>query len=400
MYSTVHDLNLLHQTLAGAAAGDAQNALGISPALAREFLQPISYLPDGSLLVGSPWEQVVVPPTNESGAAAGGYLVRSKSGTLDGYATKSAVLPELRLSFAFCYNGNFADWYTGDDLLRAVAQALIPAVQAAITPLQPPRATGPPDVAAAVAGNFSQLADPSGSTIATVSMDAASGQLMLSISSGTGSGASVQTGTLGYVGTMGVEAAAAEGGGEAGGESDDSDSDIRAALLQQRRVRGAGQRQPTVGGGRTMGARHPLSGERAPHRGISGARAVRSRHHLSGQRRADQSAATVPVRDGASASGGVRCSASRVSAGSRSASGASPLVVMYRWYTDPTAQDCEHVFLGDSPYGWPVLFSATAAAAPSDAAGAAEGSALATAASVVVDGFTMVDWTGPWQRVA
>lgn len=56
-------------------------------------------------LVGTPWEQAPVP------AAAGGYYIpRTKSGTLSGYATKSGLIPELRLSFAMQYNGNFDDW--------------------------------------------------------------------------------------------------------------------------------------------------------------------------------------------------------------------------------------------------------------------------------------------------
>jgi hypothetical protein len=232
----------------------------------------------------------------------------------------------------------------------------------------------------------------------------------------------VQAGTLGYVGTLSAAAAEAGAGGEGSGAGSGSDSDsvIRAALLQQRRVRGAGQQQQgSASGGRSAGNHHPLSGERPPHRRGSDASAGRSRRHLFGQRRPNYGESGANPRDDAStSSGAVSHSASVVLAGSSrasntasatgvSAGGASPLVVMYRWYTDPTAQDCEHVFMGDSPYGWPVLFSATAAAAAATsdaslAAGAAEAAATASVApaSVVVDSFTMVDWTGPWRRAA
>lgn len=66
-------------------------------------------MPDNSITIGQPWEMFNV----------GGYIVRSKSGTLTGFGTKSAVVPELRLSFAFCFNGADSSFNSDDE--RTVA---------------------------------------------------------------------------------------------------------------------------------------------------------------------------------------------------------------------------------------------------------------------------------------
>lgn len=194
MYSTVVDLQVLFQTLASCSSSIVADCtkLSLTPALARQFLQPVTYLPDGSLIVGSPWETLLLD----------GYVVRSKSGTLDGYSTKSAVLPELRLSFSFTFNGNFPNWYAGDGLLRQVASTLIPAVQQAITPLQPGRPVGP--LASTLAGNYTWDGDSTGQVVAVVALVNAGGsigqQLQITI---TGPGAPPQVNVLGYAASQG-----------------------------------------------------------------------------------------------------------------------------------------------------------------------------------------------------
>lgn len=53
---------------------------------------------------------------------------------------------------------------------------------------------------------------------------------------------------------------------------------------------------------------------------------------------------------------------------------------IFRWYNDPTAANCEHVFMGDAPWGWPLYFSRSGGA----------GSAVVSV--------TIADNTGPWSK--
>ena len=119
-----------------------------------------------SVEIGQPWETIAAP---------GGFVVRTKSGTLVGYSTKSALVPELRLSFAVAFNGAFGDWYVGNALLVNISALLVPAFVEAITPLQPPRTPGPHPLD--YVGTYAQSAN-AGNT-AVVAVDAL-GQLTLS----------------------------------------------------------------------------------------------------------------------------------------------------------------------------------------------------------------------------
>jgi CubicO group peptidase (beta-lactamase class C family) len=132
MYSTVSDMASLGQILAAGAAGE-QIALPLTPGDLRKFFQPLYYSPDGSLLMGTPWEQMAV----------NNFLVRTKSGTLTGYATKTTIIPELRLSMTFCFNGNFGSWYTGQAVIQNVTNSIATALQSVLAQLQPARNAGP-----------------------------------------------------------------------------------------------------------------------------------------------------------------------------------------------------------------------------------------------------------------
>ena len=169
MWSSIPNLARFHQATAAAAAGEPSPAgFLLSAARARSWFEPVSLTPDNSIVIGSPWETFVLPD------AGGGVIVRTKSGTLFGYSTKSAVVPELRLSFAYSFNGNYADWYGGNTLLRNVSALLVPAFVSALAALQPPRDAGPR--AADYVGSYSQFANPA--NVAAVAFDA-SGQLVL-----------------------------------------------------------------------------------------------------------------------------------------------------------------------------------------------------------------------------
>lgn len=155
MWSSVVNLARFHQATATAAAGaPAPPGYFLTPTRARAWLQPSSLMSDGSIAMGAPWETFVMPSV-----AGGGVVVRTKSGTLSGYATKSAVVPELRLSFALSYNGNFADWYTGNALVQSVAATLVPALTTALQALQPPADAGPSPND--FVGTYVQVSDPS-----------------------------------------------------------------------------------------------------------------------------------------------------------------------------------------------------------------------------------------------
>lgn len=132
MWSTMPGLAQFHQITAATAAG-TRSAIKFSPARAREWFQPIMNYPDQSVSIGHVWE---IDNLNS-------FNWRTKSGTLNGFSSKSAVLPELRLSFAFAFNGNVPDWYTGDNLLKDVASTLGSAFAAVLPRYQPPRDPGP-----------------------------------------------------------------------------------------------------------------------------------------------------------------------------------------------------------------------------------------------------------------
>ena len=170
MWSSIPNLARFHQATAAAVAGaPAPAGFSLSAARARAWLQPVSLTPDNSIVIGQPWETFVLP------SADGGFVVRTKSGTLNGYSTKSALVAELRLSFAFSFNGNFKDWYAGNGLLESVAGELVPAFTQALLALQPPRAAGAR--AADYVGTYAQAANPA--NVATVALDGR-GQLVLS----------------------------------------------------------------------------------------------------------------------------------------------------------------------------------------------------------------------------
>jgi CubicO group peptidase (beta-lactamase class C family) len=131
MYSNVADMAKLGQVLSSGFNGNAI-PLPLSPAQIREFFQPLYYAPDGSFLMATPWETLPVDD----------FVLRTKSGTLEGYATKTAIIPELSLSITFCFNGNFADWYYGQALISNVTSGIASALQTVVSSLQPPRSAG------------------------------------------------------------------------------------------------------------------------------------------------------------------------------------------------------------------------------------------------------------------
>ena len=138
MWSSIPNLARFHQATASVAAGlPPPGGFSLSAARARSWLQPISLTADNSIVLGAPWEAYVLNST------AGGFIVRTKSGTLNGYSTKSGLVAELQLSFAFSYNGNFRDWYVGNSVLETVASELAGGFAAAVEALQPPRDAGP-----------------------------------------------------------------------------------------------------------------------------------------------------------------------------------------------------------------------------------------------------------------
>ena len=133
MWSTPAGVAAFHSATATVASGTRIPGFALSPAAARMWLQPVSLTADNSIIMGQPWQTFVLDS---------GFVVRSKSGTLSGFSTMSAVIPELRLSFAYTFNGNYG-WYAGNDLLKNVTNALAPAFAGVITGLLPPRSGGP-----------------------------------------------------------------------------------------------------------------------------------------------------------------------------------------------------------------------------------------------------------------
>ena len=184
MWSTTQNIALFHQATASVIAGERISGYALSPSRARSWLQPVALMPDETIAMGQPWETFNV----------GGFIVRSKSGTLNGFATKSAVIPELRLSFAFNYNGNFKSWYTGNDLLANVTLELVPAIVAAIAQFQPPRPAGPSP--ADYEGTYAQIANPN--NVATIALNAR-GELTISSST-------VGSAVLGWAGPLASDA--------------------------------------------------------------------------------------------------------------------------------------------------------------------------------------------------
>jgi hypothetical protein len=173
MWSSMPNLARFHQTTAALVVGDVAAAppgFFLSPARARSWLQPESLTPDNSIVVGAPWETFVLPSVD------GGFVVRTKSGTLNGYSIKSGLVAELRLSFAFAFNGNFVDWYAGNALVQALVGELVPAFTEVLHgALQPSRPAGPSP--ADYVGTYKQAANPE--NVATIELDGA-GQLALS----------------------------------------------------------------------------------------------------------------------------------------------------------------------------------------------------------------------------
>lgn len=189
MWSTMPNLANFHQATAKLASGTQIPGFRLSPARARSWLQPVSLTPDNSIFIGLPWENFVLPSSD------GGFIVRTKSGTLNGYSTKSGFVSELRLSFAFSFNGNFKDWYAGNSLLETVASELVASFTEVLKGLQPPRATGPQ--AADYVGVYKQAVNPL--NLANITIDS-SGQLVLSSDVALGPPA-----VLEYVGTLAPE---------------------------------------------------------------------------------------------------------------------------------------------------------------------------------------------------
>lgn len=165
MWSSMHNLAGFHQLTARVAGGKRIDNFNLSATRARQWFQPILAYPDNSMSIGRTWEIYNVD----------GFYFRMKSGTVNGFSTKSAVLPELRLSFAFSYNGNFPDWYTGDDLQKQAAASLGPALVSVLSKLQPPRHSGPN--AGDYIGTYTQAADKS--NMVKISFDS-QGQLVFS----------------------------------------------------------------------------------------------------------------------------------------------------------------------------------------------------------------------------
>ena len=168
MWSTMPNLAKFHQATATLASGTPIPGFLVSPARARLWLQPVSLTPDNSIVIGLPWETFVLPSED------GGFIVRTKSGTLNGYSTKSGFVSELQLSFAFSYNGNFKDWYAGNSLLETVSSELVTAFTTVLKGLQPPRSSGPQ--AADYVGVYKQVANPL--NVANITIDSL-GQLVL-----------------------------------------------------------------------------------------------------------------------------------------------------------------------------------------------------------------------------
>jgi len=166
MWSTMPNLAQFYQSIAAVWGGSRSSGFALSPARAREWLnQPAYVFPDGSMIEGLPWESHVV----------NGVTVHTKAGDLDGYMTKSAVIPEIRLSFAFAYNGNLEPFSRGDVVIKEVAAQLTAAFIATLQNLQPKRNAGPS--ASDYFGVYVLAGQPS-SVNATVKLDDV-GQLVL-----------------------------------------------------------------------------------------------------------------------------------------------------------------------------------------------------------------------------
>jgi hypothetical protein len=100
-------------------------------AFARELLDVTILLPDGATLVAAPWESAAV--------AGGAFGARNKGGNIEAYSASLTLVPELRLAYAFAYNG-------GADEAAAAADAsaaLVPALAAALAAAAPPPNQGP-----------------------------------------------------------------------------------------------------------------------------------------------------------------------------------------------------------------------------------------------------------------
>jgi CubicO group peptidase (beta-lactamase class C family) len=143
MYGSVADLGRLGSALLQAAgSGDSSGGpLALSAASARELLGPVFWNRDGASLMGCPWEMHV----------SGSYLVASKGGNLPGYSTSLSLVPQLNLSLAVAWNGG-ADEISWVD---AALDALLPALAAELSALQPSPAFSPGPEPADYTGNYS-----------------------------------------------------------------------------------------------------------------------------------------------------------------------------------------------------------------------------------------------------
>jgi CubicO group peptidase (beta-lactamase class C family) len=168
MWSTMPSLARFHQTIAQLSSGMSIPGFSLSPTRARSWLQPVSLTPDNSIIMGLPWEMFILPSSD------GSFIVKTKSGTLNGYSTKSGLINELQLSFAFSFNGNFKDWYAGNSLLETVASELVSGFTTVLKSLQPPRSAGPK--ALEYIGVYTQ--DINQANIANITLDL-NGQLIL-----------------------------------------------------------------------------------------------------------------------------------------------------------------------------------------------------------------------------
>jgi CubicO group peptidase (beta-lactamase class C family) len=104
MYSTGADLARLMFLFLNSIDMEMLNAIGISQANLKEMLLPVFLNSDGTTMFCMPWETELKQS----------YLVRTKSGNIDGYSSVVSVVPELQLGVTLLWNGaalerNFID---------------------------------------------------------------------------------------------------------------------------------------------------------------------------------------------------------------------------------------------------------------------------------------------------
>ena len=128
LFSSASDLSVLLQEILAAADGQPSK-MALRPATARALLSPLFLEPDGLSLFGMPWEM----------RRHSNYNVLMKGGNLEGYTALVWAVPSMRLSVSVVLNGGSDEFVIGDLL----SEALLPAFQAALLPLQPTAQAGP-----------------------------------------------------------------------------------------------------------------------------------------------------------------------------------------------------------------------------------------------------------------